>query len=122
MQLLVNTFSLESFYVVFYHRSNRKLKILKLYVCKFCLKICGSGCWKIMMQNYRDIQRDKKTCQSIIFEKNNSAKFTKISIKPLSRTASPNLKSYFCYSYTNCPQINIEVLKKWQKSIVRFYD
>ena len=30
---------------------------------------------------------------------------------------SPNWKSDFNYSYTNCPKISIEILKKYQKSL-----
>ena len=39
----------------------------------------------------------KKTCQLVIFQRNNTAKFTKICIQPNSRTASQNLKSDFDY-------------------------
>ena len=57
----------------------------------------------------------KKTCQLIIFERNNTAKLTKICIKPNSKMASPDLKSGFSYFYTKCPKIAIEILKKIAK-------
>ena len=49
----------------------------------------------------------KKTYQLVIFERNNTAKFTKICIYPNLRTASPNLKSDSNCSYTKCPKISI---------------
>ena len=38
--------------------------------------------------------------------------------KILSRTASPNLKSNFCYSHNKCPQIGIEILKNGKNPII----
>ena len=67
------------------------------------------------------IQGDKKTCQLVIFQRNSTAKFTKICIQPNSKTASPNLKSDFHYFYTKCPEIAIEILKNWEKSLHPFF-
>ena len=64
---------------------------------------------------------EKKTCQLVIFQRNNTAKFTKICIKPNLRMASSNLESYFNYFYTKCPKIAIKIIKKWKKNrFIRF--
>ena len=54
----------------------------------------------------------KKTCQSVIFGRNTSAKFTKFFIYPTLRMTSPDLKSDFSYYYKKCAKIAIEILKK----------
>ena len=58
----------------------------------------------------------KKKGQLISFWRINTAKLTKICVKPISNTAIPNSRSDFRYSYIKCPKIAIEIITKLQKS------
>ena len=66
------------------------------------------GCRVIELQTQEpliNVRSNQKTCQLIIFERNNRAKFTKICILPNSRTPSPNLKCDFSFFHTSGPKI-----------------
>ena len=88
---------------------------------KNCTSLLDETCHLHLSTLLCEYRVTKKTCQLVIFQRNNTAKYTKICIEPNQRTASPNLRSDFNYFYTKWPKIAIKILKKWEKSLHPFF-